>query len=65
MRDDDRFVWFGWMLRDHYNAVRAACERLSDESEPADRLRRLDRISHGADECVAVLDSMEPLFPAT
>ena len=65
MRDDDRFVWLGWTLRDYYNAVRAACGRLGEENDHAARLRRLDLIVHTADLCVGVLDSMEPFFPDT
>jgi hypothetical protein len=63
MRDDDRFVWLGWELRDHYNAARAACGRPVEAGDPAAALRRVDLIIHAADQCLKTLDLMEPLFP--
>jgi hypothetical protein len=63
MRDSDRFVWLGWIMRDYYNAIGRACEKLENERGAADRLRQIDGICHAADQCVKVLESMEPLFP--
>ena len=63
MNDDDRFVWLGWELRDHYNALRAACDRLGEESEPARRLRLADTASRAADRCIELLNRLNPPFP--
>ena len=63
-RDDDhRLVRLGWDLRDYYNVVRAACERMEGEEDPATQLRFADFVWRAADECVITLDRMEPLFP--
>jgi hypothetical protein len=63
VNDEDLFVWLGWELRDHYNAMRAACDRLGAESKPAQRLRLADDICRLADGCVDRLNRMTPLFP--
>jgi hypothetical protein len=61
--DADRLRRLGRALGEHFDAVRASGAGLETEESPLNRMRWLDLMDLAADQCIATVARMEPLFP--